>query len=181
MDRYHPALGITIELQLSLKPVTLPFHDFKSADYENLNAFYLNVDWLSLYSSSTLDSKVVVFYDIIQRGISTYVPVRSQNINNFPYWFSRELKHKTILKKEAHTTYKKCNCKKNYRKFSELKRECKILNKQYYKNYIDKIEQVRDDANVFWKFVKHKKRGNGDIPSTMSWDNLTGDSVFTVN
>ncbi len=41
MDLYHPDLSISVELQPNLKPATLPFYNFKNADYVNLNRILL--------------------------------------------------------------------------------------------------------------------------------------------
>ncbi|CAG5071969.1 Protein of unknown function [Cotesia congregata] len=171
-DKYHPAFTVYLEFQPNLTPLSPATYSFKKADYHNLNTFYHQVNWIELYETDTVENKVKWFYSKLEEGISRYVPVHRKFVSTYPCWFSYELINKIKLKKSAHSQYKKMKNQQNYTRFSILRRDCKILSAEYYRNYVDKIENmVQTDTNAFWKFIKDKKHNNTDIPSSMSWIN----------
>uniref|UniRef100_A0A0K8UPJ4 Endonuclease/exonuclease/phosphatase domain-containing protein n=1 Tax=Bactrocera latifrons TaxID=174628 RepID=A0A0K8UPJ4_BACLA len=172
LDKYHPALEVTINILHQLKPANIPSLSFRKADYVSLNTFFLTTNWSQLYSHESLDDKVNYLYKIIKDGISPHVPVYINKLSNYPCWFSTELIRKVRLKKAAHSIYKNKESSQNYKKFSQLRHECKELSASCYKNYVNKVEQlVKSDPNEFWKFVRNQRRNGCDIPSTLSWNN----------
>lgn len=171
-DKYHPGFTVYLEFQPNLTPLSPATYSFKKADYHNLNTFYRQVNWIELYEIDTVENKVKWFYSKLEEGISRYVPVHRNFVSTYPCWFSYELINKIKLKKFVHSQYKKMKNQQNYTRFSILRRNCKILSAECYRNYVDKIENmVQTDPNAFWKFIKDKKHGNTDIPSSMSWIN----------
>ncbi|CAG5075238.1 Protein of unknown function [Cotesia congregata] len=127
--------------------------------------------------SDLIDDKLTWFYNKLQEGIDQYVPVHKCKKDNFPCWFSNELKDKIRLKKAAHARYKKWKSQINYRNFSLLRSDCKKLSLMCYKSYVNRIESmIQSDPNCFWKFIKNKRRNNSDIPSNVFWDDLSADT-----
>ncbi|XP_053955139.1 uncharacterized protein LOC128861205 [Anastrepha ludens] len=102
-DKYHPALAFQLNFQPSLTPVGIPNYAFKKADYASLNVFFMRTNWTDLYQQKSVDEKLRWLYNIIQEGVTQFVPVYFSKPSRFPPWFSRELTEKIILKKAAHT------------------------------------------------------------------------------
>ncbi|XP_053597678.1 uncharacterized protein LOC128668543 [Microplitis demolitor] len=49
-----------------------------------------------------------------------------------------------------------------------------MLSPVFYRNYVNQVETlVQSDPTEFWKIINNKRRSHSDIPSTMTWDNLS--------
>ncbi|XP_054746950.1 uncharacterized protein LOC129252839 [Anastrepha obliqua] len=133
-------------------------------------------------NQESVDDKLRWLYNIIQDGVTQFVPVYISKPSRFPPWFSSELTEKIILKKAAHTQYKKENTRRNYTLFSNLRQECKNLCNKYYNVYVDKVEgSLKGDTKAFWNYIKDKKRVNSDIPVSVVWDNQSASSGVEIS
>lgn len=183
-DGHHPALVINICHKANLKPNNKPHYSFKRADFVSLNALFLQTNWIELYKLDSVEDKLNWLYSIINEGIAKHVPIHTAKTDDFPCWFSSELKNKIRLKKEAHAHYKKHLTTSAYRHFSTLRLQCKKLSTECYNNYVSRIENLLEsDAKQFWKFIKNKRCNDLDIPTTMMWEEKTantGDEITNL-
>lgn len=120
-DKHHPPLSISIDIKTSLTIQCAPTYVFKKADYVELNRFFLRTNWIELYELESLDGKVRCFYSKINEAIAQFVPVHTNEISNYPCWFSKKLINKIKLKKEAHANYKKSRSKASCNNFRKLR------------------------------------------------------------
>lgn len=147
-----------------------------------MNGFFLRYNWIDLYKLESLENKVNWFYDIINEGISQYVPIRIINTSNYPHWFSNELINKVKQKNTTHAKYKISGSKIAYNNFRNLRLECKKISKACYNNYISKTENmINQDTSKFWNFIKNKRRSDTDIPSSMAWNTIIANNGNEVS
>lgn len=143
------------------------YYDFKNADYYNINYYLGSVNWEEALNSDNLEYNAEKFYEILNYGISLFVPLKHSSYSKFPNWFSPELKNKIIEKKRVHKQYMATNSFCLYRKFCNLRARCKELREMCYTNYIHNIEHnISVNPRQFWKFVNDNRRAYS-FPSTM--------------
>lgn len=107
-DIYHPPLSITYLLNACDKNTksTHFYYDFKNTNFYDLCQCLSIINWNVVFSSSDINVCLNSFYEILHYFIELYVPKKKYGINNFPKWFSSELKNKIFAKKRAHKNYK---------------------------------------------------------------------------
>jgi len=68
-----------------------------------MNAYLNNIDWDSLFSDS-LDFSFTVsnFYSVIHDAINSFIPESYKHKNQYPQWYSRDLKSLIYNKKQLH-------------------------------------------------------------------------------
>lgn len=176
-DGHHPAIIIHISRKANLKPSNKPQYSFKRANYVALNSLFLHTNWIELYKLDSVEDKLNWFYGILEVGIAKHVPIYTPKSDDYPCWFSPELKNKIKLKKKAHANYKNLRTNYAYRYFRSLRLECQKLGSECYKKYVSRVEnQLETDARYFWKFVKNKRCNDLDIPNTMMWEEKTANT-----
>ena len=109
-------------------------------------------------------------YDMLFAVMKDCVPMQRINHKHYPYWFDREIITVIKQKHKAHREYIRRGRDKNsrsFRRFCELRREVKILQKSKFHEYVENIgEEMKTNSKRFWSFVKSLK-DISSLPSTM--------------
>ena len=80
------------------------------------------IDWESMLSSDDIDTCIDRFYGSLKNLISSHVPLTgTAPKDQYPKWFSRDLKTLSVSKKVAHGTWKPTWQLCDYIKFKELR------------------------------------------------------------
>ena len=173
-DSYHPAIECYISfsskndyLQPNVEEIN---YNFDKADYLAINNVLCSIDWLQYFHENNLNSSIEYFYEIIYYVIDKYVPKYKFIPNNFPPWYSVELKNLLHQKSIVHMKYKITLNVLDYLEFSNLRRKCKQRQKIDYDNHIVKIESnILYNIKSFWKY-SNSKRGVQGLPNVMFLD-----------
>jgi hypothetical protein len=81
--------------------------NFRHANYESINSYLNNIDWDSVLNES-LDYSVTItnFYSVIHNAINLFISKVYKYKNQYPQWYSRELKSLIYNKKQLHKEFK---------------------------------------------------------------------------
>lgn len=178
LDKYHPAIIISLSAQpvsRSLAKCNNKQLNFNKCDYNKIKNDLRFVDWSMLLSSSSdINKKTQIFYDMLFEIIARHTPLTSYKYNTYPVWFSKPLINCIIEKNKYHKMYKKFGNPRDYDVFSMLRHRCKMLTKECYKRYIASTEEsLQKDTNAFWRFINNRK-GHVSIPNVVTY---AGDSA----
>lgn len=177
-DLYHPALLLSIKCKKTnyLKAANSFFYDFKSADFDLMNNYFLSYDWLSILNDD-LEITINNFYSVAFNCFDLFVPTKQCCPNDrFPIWFSNKLKFLILQKKYAHKRYKQSNTVEDYNTFSLLRRQCLSLSKECYSLYIANTENsIKENVRSFWHFVRSQS-DHGSIPKEMCFGTNKADN-----
>ena len=77
------------------------YHDFRNADFFQLNYYLSTVNWNDILSGDDIDNALEKFYDVMYTAVNLFVPVKRFRSSNFSSWFSPYLKKLTINKKNS--------------------------------------------------------------------------------
>jgi len=121
-----------------------------------------------------------VFYSKLHDIINVHCQKKRMFSSKYPLWFSKTLKHLIFSKKVAHKIYKQSPTNANYNIFSNLRAQCKVVNKTDYGNFIQRTQNsIASNPKRFWNYI-NSKRLHSNIPSVISYNNQTvtgGDKI----
>lgn len=187
LDAYHPALVIKLNLNSNnsnnLEPYKINKLCIRRANFESLNEYLEKINWVPhLEPTQSLDTNINSFYNIINTGISHFIPSMTTCKKKFPIWFSKTLKDKIIEKKILHKKFKVTKNPILYNQFKKIRQKCKTISNKDYADYIKKVEQtLQTNPRKLFDFVRSKKRDNG-FPKTMHlFDHSTVKGTDTAN
>lgn len=176
VDIHHPALNVVVKISKT-KANNFPLSDnaklynFKKANFQGLYNEMCLVDWSFLSSIEDVNSCCSAFYVKLYNILDKFVPQFKSHKNNFPKWYSAELKHYIHAKKYYFNKYKRSNDRFYYYEFAETRRIVKSLLRRDYNNYLQTVQHsLSDDPRYFWKFVKEKKTTT--IPGTLTYNDI---------
>lgn len=148
-------------------------YNFKKANYIGLNNFFKTVNWISMFGNSDINVAVDDFYDIVQFGIDTFVPVFTVKKCNAPSWYSRSLKKLRNKKVKSFKRYQLSKLPSDYSTYCDLRHQFSTAQNLEYKKYITETEiNLTKDPAKFWSFVDSKKRSGG-FPAVMVYDGIS--------
>ncbi|KAL4098639.1 hypothetical protein QTP88_023202 [Uroleucon formosanum] len=169
IDPYHPALYMS----LSCSPMDLnrkcdqSFYNFPKADYHSISTYFEIFNWSSTFKPLDIDSALNVFYNALHKVVIDFVPKCKYSFSSYPPWFTKELKHLVILKKQAHARFKSSSSIYDYKKISFLRAKFKYLSKKSFRTYSSNVDSFFIcNPMSFWKFVK-KNISNSNILSSL--------------
>uniref|UniRef100_A0A2S2PY62 Uncharacterized protein n=1 Tax=Sipha flava TaxID=143950 RepID=A0A2S2PY62_9HEMI len=123
-------------------------------------------------SNLQINDAVHIFYENIFRIIDFSCPKKYLYTPKYPLWFSTTLKQLILRKKIAHKIYKRYPTQCNYNQFSNLRAQCKSLNKLEYNSFITKTQNsIKSNPKLFWKFIRNK-RSTSTLPESMNYNNV---------
>lgn len=179
IDNYHPPLEITIKEQIEYMPVcNHRKFNFRRANYDSICDELQLIDW-EFIKTMPINSAVDLFYGKLNEIIKKYTPLVRTN-RKFPHWFNAELKNALQKKERAHKKYKRSNLLEDYRIFSSLRSECKLLIDKCHEEYIAHIRRnLKTNVKFFWAYSKSKRQTNS-YPSQFKYNNQTANTPGEV-
>ena len=181
IDPYHNPIEFNFSMYNEIpqtKPVKF-FKNFKKGNYTCINNFFNQIDWVSSLSNENLDININTFYETLHHSINCFIPVDQRKFDNYPVWFSNELKSLIAKKKFFHSKYKYFRSQSLYRKFSQLRSACKKLAQECYTLHMEKIQlDLALNPKSFWRNYNSKNKKN-PIPSNLRYLNEQSSCDFS--
>lgn len=178
IDPYHPALNISLPASLPMSHCNRDhiFFNFRKANYDKLRSFFDSFDWCSTFLHCNTDSAFNILYDALHHSVLEFVPKCTFRESTYPPWFTKELKHILLSKKQAHTRFKSSKSITDYKEFSILRAKFKYQSKKAYRGYTEQVEtSLKSNPSEFWRYVKNNRFKN-NIPKDMTYNNITSSS-----
>ncbi|XP_055643111.1 uncharacterized protein LOC129779577 [Toxorhynchites rutilus septentrionalis] len=171
LDRYHPALELTVEMQLPtvfVDVIDLQSLDFNRADYNLLRERLLEIDWQTLEIATSKDDAVDYFNEKVNQAIANCVPLRRHPPK--PPWSNRRLRQLKRMRSYALRTYCRSRCPMLKVAFTQASNRYRLYNRSLYKRYVTRTQRnLRRNPKQFWSFVNSKRKENG-LPVEMHLD-----------
>lgn len=167
LDLHHPCLHVTLVFEhfvrrrIETEDIQNDFlnFNFKRANFLELYYLFENQDWSYLYLIPDVDLALEYFYETVFSIMRQCIPFKRKMKKSYPPWFSHEI-IKAIRKKERlHQKYKDSGLRSDYDQFSEIRAKIKRDLKEAYRVY---SENSCNNSQEFWKFVKSKKKNQGN-------------------
>lgn len=180
--KFHPALKITLPLSSTKENLYYNeiVHDFISCDYNAIRSCMASTDWSCTFKDLHINEALDIFYSKLHDIIDIHCQKKRMFSSKYPLWFSKTLKQLIFSKKVAHKIYKQTPTNVNYNIFSNLRAQCKFVNKTDYGNFIQRTQSsIASNPKRFWNYI-NSKRSNSNIPSVISYNNQTvtgGDKI----
>ena len=168
-DGHHMAqyFSIAVPTNHSVDNSVLLKRDFYGCDYALLNEHLGEVNWDTVFTENDINANVSTFNDLIAHNIASFVPLSRYTPNNFPKWYSSELKCLIIEKKKLHIISKSSELESDVIAFKMKRAQCLRLSRQLYSKYVENTEvSLKKNIKYFWSFVKNT-REDTSLPSTM--------------
>lgn len=145
-------------------------YDFKNADYQSINLYLCDIDWLNVLSRLELKEMYCTFLSTFLEAINLFVPKKPLIVSSKPPWYNKRLSN---LKNKKNKSFKRLRSdvnnhllKNNYIK---LQKDFDVLNSFLYKSYIISTESsIKNNSKVFWQFINSKRKSNG-LPTFMHY------------
>lgn len=190
-DRCHPTLEVSsifsssVSRQANVKN-ELKFC-FKKTNYNDLNWYIVNTNWLDLLSiqngtSTSIDNMIETFNQAMQNYFKECVPKSAIRKHSGPPWSSNQLCRLKNRKNKHYKMYRKSGLNYDFYRYSVSRAEFNLLNKRLYANYLNRIKiNFKRDPKSFYKFVNSKRKSTG-YPGVMKYlDDESSDNMIISN
>ncbi|KAF9824369.1 hypothetical protein SFRURICE_002031 [Spodoptera frugiperda] len=171
LDRFHPAIEVALTLTKGLKnnQKVISKPNYYKADYEAINRDLELIDWHDEFSlCSNVNDRLDKFYNIIDNIIKQHVPYTESKRGKYPPWYSLQLKKLLKQKQKFQQRIKAHNNPLDRVEFNYLRKDCKILTRLCYRNYITEIEtKIKGHPKFFWTHIKNLRKTSSSYPSEM--------------
>lgn len=180
-DAYHPPLIFTIHNIINDKVKLFSNQHFFNYNFEKANIneicnMLADIEWNLVLDTPNIDDDVSVFYDKINLAIELFVPLKRVRNDNYPPWFTHQLKRLIFYKKIAHRNFKVSNNYQDYLVFSKLRADCKELARVAHFNFITKVENnLISKPKQFWSYMNSLKRDTL-IPGEVKYNNVSANT-----
>ena len=173
VDLYHPSISLEIT---GFYDVHDPYqyvqhrYNYSNIDFSVLRKDLCEVNWAEL-SYLSMTEAVNLFYDKLFEVTNKYCTLSKKISSSFPNWYSNELKQLIKQKKSYHVLFKETNNSFYYEKFSTLRKQCKDLSSQCYRNFIQSTEEsIIEDPKKIFKYINTLKNSQS-FPKKMKFNN----------
>ena len=123
-----------------------------------------------MFINTSVDEAFSVFYDILFAVIKDYIPLVTTKSFKYPVWYTGELISLIRDKEKCHKDFIRNGRNKlsqSYAKFSSLRSEVKLLQKDLHAGYVIDIgNSMKNNPKRFWGYVKSVKASK-KLPSVM--------------
>jgi len=171
----HFAVSFTLKSKVKrIKSQKRESLNFKRANWDALNADFVDIDWQAELSGD-METSWNKFKEILEHGTNEHIPKIKIGGRAQPPWFDAESHQACLEKERLHESYKKTtdpSCKaEKYFKFSKSRSDFKKLaSKKMASSFEDE-----DDSNLitkkFWSYVKATSK-NTRIPEQIHLDDV---------
>lgn len=159
-DIFHPALTIELsKTSLQRKSFSnFPKWNFRKGDYNQLYEDAKSCNWTKVLECNDPDTASNVFEEMLHELVARSIPItagQNKNKRKFPTRFSTELIKLLQQKRTAHNLYKKNKVQTQYQIYSDLRKRCKLLQKENFHSHVLQIEQhLLAQPKTFWQYQK---------------------------
>lgn len=166
-NKYHPSLILNIPdiKMIPLKEQLRNRFIFSKGNYDRINDYLSNQDWLNILSRGTVDEATECLYSHLNHAIDLFVPKVLKSRCHYPIWYSAALIKIIREKSKAHSKWKKYKNPRDYDEFALLRSRQRRIQTLCFNNYIATAEkEIKTNPKFIWKFIK-SLRGNSGYPS----------------
>lgn len=174
IDLYHPPLLLTLDCCLSNAESALPSSrlNFVSGDYIGL-ANFLNDMNLADSLLGSLEEKVDSLHQILNLGISQFIPISNRRHFKNPWW-NRSLQK---LKNRKNKEWKRFRLTGDRLEFDRVFAEFDALNSVLHQKYVDRLKNsIKSSPASFWKHVR-SKRGSNSLPKDLVFNSRSSNDI----
>lgn len=167
-DAHHPALSIALDVSpvKFISEKRSPKPNFFRADYFELAAKLVMINWVSLFATLSASECLVRFNDILKRLIDE-LPKSSGANRQYPCWYTRELK-RLIVKKSRAKNRKKSGKQCDIDEYKRLRKAVKQMISECHDNYVRNTEdKLKSNSKCFFSYTKSIRKTNS-IPANLS-------------
>ncbi|KAH9640841.1 hypothetical protein HF086_014427 [Spodoptera exigua] len=156
--------------------------NYHRADYVAIGEALEQVDWPSEFDPCmTVDQMVDIFYNLLYGLIERYVPKVPIKSTKYPYWFSRQLIKRLNEKNRLRLKVKKYNNPLDIIELDVLRKRCDHMATTCYSAHIaDMEEKITSNPKYFWSYLKMKRGGTSNYPSSMTDGINTSDNINEI-
>lgn len=165
VDSFHPPVLLTFEVQTQSRAMdTIELYpNFKHADFVGMSNYLADTDFENLFLDKSLDEKIDIFYNVLHRGIHTFVPISKRIPKKVP-WMNKRLHQ---LKNKRNKEWKRYRATGAIEPFELACAEFDAMNIELYNEYVERMESsLKEDPTSFWRYV-NGKRNNNIIPMSL--------------
>ncbi|CAI6372423.1 unnamed protein product [Macrosiphum euphorbiae] len=126
-----------------------------------------STDWSCTFKDLHINEALDIFYSKLHDIINVQCQKKTYVLHKVAFMgFPKTLKHLIFSKKIAQLKYiKQSPTNVNYNIFSNLRAQCKVVNKTDYGNFIQRTQSsIASNPKRFWNYI-NSKRSNSNIPS----------------
>ncbi|CAH2093582.1 unnamed protein product [Euphydryas editha] len=165
VDPLHPPLIVDLS---SIDCPKLQYNktykqNFYKANYDLINSFLAEVDWVSLFDGcKDVNELLTVFLEVINKAVLDFNPASKSKTNKYPQWYSKDLINRLREKNKIRQRYNKYKNLLDLISFKLLTQRCNKMASANYKSYLQNIEDgISKNPKLFWSYVKAKRGGTG--------------------
>jgi hypothetical protein len=178
VDAYHPPLAVTARgrraplgcVHTSRFPEVLTPNkqeraeqwNFGKANFDNMYALLIAIDWTPLYSMGEPEDALEYFYTLVYRIIDDSAPTKKPKVLNgrysYPEWYTKDIIKCIQQKAKLHKLYKSSGASDDYSAFTASRSKVKAMITEAHNHYQERMQsQLTRDPKSFWNFVKSKR------------------------
>lgn len=176
IDPYHPPLLFIYESHFNSKIDTgmIPRHNFARADYMGMCNFLNDSNITENIENKSLNDKITYLYDVLNEGISQFVPLIKRKKFKIPWW-DKELQK---LKNRKNKEWKRFKMTGEKSAYDNVFAEFDALNSLLYENHVAKLKSsLKHNPSSFWNLV-NSKRNADHIPKLLHNDSRSSMDEF---
>lgn len=179
-DPYHPPLVISLMVDSSkrvLCPAT-PKRNYFKTNFAGIISELEEIDWPIVLGSLNCENATLAFYEIINRLIDHYVPLRAPARKPYPIWFTDKVITNLKEKNRSRQKFKRTQAMTDYNTFVHYRSLVKKEIKEAFRKYVLTLEFSlrRNDAKPFWAHVKRSRTSSSYI-SSLSFEDRTRSDI----
>ena len=166
--------AITFEIKAKVKRINKNacyIYNYKNVNWESLNLEFSKVNWLSILSGTSIDTKWSQFKSKFFEIVDKHIPKVKVKGSFQPPWFDSDVFVKCREKNRLHAKYKETNDASWYLKFSNCRNELKKLCKQKMRDNFTTESDSSTITKKFWSYVKSNNNSHR-IPSSVSYNGV---------
>ena len=162
--------GITFSIKRKVRPkvVKRKVLNYKRANWEGLNNDLKHVRWDDHLKHCDAEIGWQSFKGILNHHVSQHIPTITIKNKDQPPWFDSDT-HKLCQKKERlRAKFKETGLDRDYKKFSQCRKEFKELVKTKMRDNLDDDDDPALISKKFWSHVKSTSKSSR-IPQTVNY------------
>ena len=166
--------AITFEIKAKVKRIHKSaryIYNFKNVNWEAINSEFSKVNWQSLLTSSSIETKWSQFKTKFFEIVDNNIPKVKVKASFQPPWFDSDVYVKCREKNRFHAKYKETKDMSWYLKFSNSRNELKKLCKQKMRDNFTSENDSSTITKKFWSYVKSNNNSHR-IPSSVSYNGV---------
>ena len=156
--------------------------DWNKADFDSMNQFLMDTDWLSLLDNRVVETNWNAFKHRMLEAEEMFVPMKKRRASHQPPWMTRDLLRQVRKKRRLWKNYRNYSNPDNYEKYKKIENEVKNGIKKAKRNYEKKIAaNSKKNPKMFYGYISSKKSNKVSVGPLKSGGVLLTESLDIAN